>query len=139
MNILRTAILSLLALLALPAQAAAPAPAAASSPAGATGKWLATVDAGGMPIELTFDLKAEGEKLTGTLSVMGNATPISEGKVKAEEVSFQVNFDTGMGGPPLLITYKGKLKGDELTMQSSFSMGEGAPPMVTDFVAKRGK
>lgn len=133
MRMLRTAILGVLALIAIPALAAAPA-----AP-NVTGKWLASVDAGGTPVELTFELKAEGEKLTGTLTVMGNASPISEGKVKGDEVSFQLNFDSGMGGPPLLISYTGKLKGDELAMQSSFSMGEGAPPTVTDFVAKRTK
>lgn len=127
MRIFRTAILGLVALFALPALAA-------ENP---TGKWVASIDAGGMPIELTFVLKAEGEKLTGALNVMGNDTAISEGKFKGEDVSFKLNFDMGQGGPPLLISYTGKIKGDTLTMKSTFSMGEGAPPTETDFVAKR--
>ncbi len=131
MNILRTAILGLLALFALPALAAAPAA------ENATGKWVGSVDAGGTPVELTFTLKAEGEKLTGTLTVMGNSTPISEGKVKGEDITFKLAFDMGQGGPPLDISYAGKLKGDELSIKSTFSMGEGAPPNVTEFVAKR--
>lgn len=132
MRKLRTAILTLLALIALPALSAE----------NATGKWAATVDAGGMPIALTFDLKAEGEKLTGTLSVEGAPmapTAITDGKVKGEDVTFKLAFDTGQGGPPLEISYVGKLKGDTLTMTSTFSMGEGAPPNVTELVAKRTK
>jgi hypothetical protein len=133
MKMLRASLLGLLALIALPVLAAAP------SAENATGKWLASVDAGGAPIELTFDLKAEGEKLTGTLTVMGNPSPISDGKVKGEDVSFKLAFDMGQGGPPLEISYVGKLKGDNLTMKSTFSMGDGAPPNETEFVAKRSK
>lgn len=133
MNRLRACLLGLLAVIALPALAAAPAP---ENP---TGKWLATVDAGGAPVELTFDLKTEGEKLTGTITVMGNPTPISDGKVKGEEVAFKLAFDMGQGGPPLEISYVGKLKGDNLTMKSTFAMGDGAPPTETEFVAKRSK
>jgi hypothetical protein len=132
MSIRRTGFLSLLAMLALPALAAE----------NASGKWLATVDAGGMPIELTFDLKADGEKLTGTLTMAGAPMPpteIAEGKVKGEDVSFKLGFDMGQGGAPLSISYVGKLKGDTMTLQSSFSMGEGAEPMVTEVVAKRSK
>lgn len=146
MSIRHPALLGLLTLLALPAMAAAPAatpatpsPAAASAASAqtVTGNWLASVDAGGTPVELAFTLKADGEKLTGSLSVMGNATPISDGRIKGEDVSFKLAFDMGQGGPALDISYVGKLKGDTLTLRSSFSMGEGAPPMVTDFVAKR--
>jgi hypothetical protein len=136
MSIRRTGFLSLLAMLALPALAAAPAA------ENATGKWLATVDAMGMPMELTFELKAEGEKLTGTMSMAGAPIPpaeVAEGKVKGEDVSFKLAIDTGQGGPPLSISYVGKLKGDTMTLQSSFSMGDGAEPMVTELVATRSK
>lgn len=139
MKLLSTAILGVLVLVAVPATSAESAPAAATTSAGATGKWLASVDAGGMAVELTFNLKAEGEKLTGTLDVNGMATPISEGTVKGEDVAFKLAFDAGQGGPPIQISYAGKLKGDQITLRSSFSMGEGAEAMVTDFVAKRAK
>jgi hypothetical protein len=139
MKLLRTAILGVLAVVAVPAISAESAPAAATATTGATGKWLASVDAGGMAVELTFNLKAEGEKLTGTLDVNGMATPISDGTVKGEDVAFKLAFDTGQGGPPIQISYVGKLKSDQITLRSSFSMGEGTEPMVTDLVAKRAK
>lgn len=130
MKVHRFGLLGLLALFTLPALAAE----------NATGKWVASVDAGQGAVELTFDLKAEGEKLSGGLSVMGAPpAPIKEGSVKGEDVSFKLDFDAGQGGPPLVISYVGKLKGDELNIKSSFSMGEGAEPLVTEFVAKRAK
>jgi hypothetical protein len=123
----RAGFLALLAMLAMPAMAAE----------NATGKWVAAVDAGQGAVELTFVLKAEGEKLTGTLSVAGGEpTPFTEGKIKGEDVSFKLNFAIGPDAPPITISYTGKLKGDQLAIQSSFAM-EGAPPTVTDFVAKR--
>jgi hypothetical protein len=108
--------------------------------AGIDGKWLATVDGGpGGPIELTFDLKAEGEKLGGNLSMamMPAPTPISEGTIKGEDVSFKLSIAMMEGAPPLVISYAGKLKGDELSMKSVFDMGQG--PTETVFVAKRAK
>lgn len=126
----RLGLLALLAMIALPALGAE----------SATGKWVASVDAGEAAVELTFDLKAEGEKLTGSLSVMGAPpAPIKEGAVKGEDIRFKLDFDSGMGGPPVVISYTAKLKGDELNIQSSLVFAEGAEPLITDFVAKRAK
>lgn len=117
----------------LPTLAAAPA-------AGIDGKWMATVDGGPQgPIELSFDFKAEGEKLNGNLSMamMPAPTPISEGTIKGEDVAFKLSISMMEGMPPLVISYKGKLKGDELSMTSVFDMGQG--PTESVFVAKRAK
>jgi hypothetical protein len=131
---LRHYVLGFIATLAtLPALAAAPA-------AGIDGKWLATVDGGpNGPIELTFDLKAEGEKLTGNLSMamMPAPTPVSEGTIKGQDVSFKLSINFMEGAPPLVISYTGKLKGDELAMKSVFDMGQG--PTESEFIAKRAK
>jgi len=115
-------------LLALPALAA-----------GIDGSWHASVDGGPAgPVELQFDLKAEGEKLTGTLTApMRPATPISDGVVKGEDVSFSLAFSMMEGAPPLVIHYTGKLKGDELNLVSVFDMGQG--PVETTVAAKRAK
>lgn len=103
------------------------------------GKWHASVDGGTAgPVELQFDLKAEGEKLTGTLTApMRPATPISDGIVKGEDVSFTLAFPMMEGAPPLLIQYTGKLKGDELDLVSVFDMGQG--PVKTTVAAKRAR
>lgn len=129
---------SLLTLAVFGAWAAeAPAPAPAT---GINGKWNATVDGGpGGPVELQFEFKADGEKLAGQLSMamMPAPTPIAEGKIKGEEISFALSFTMMEGTPPLVISYTGKLKGDELAMKSVFDMGEG--PTETEFVATRAR
>lgn len=104
------------------------------------GKWNATVDGGPAgPVELTFDLKAEGEKLKGNMSMamLPAPAPISEGTVKGENVSFKLSLAVMEGAPPLVISYTGKLKGDELVMNSVLDMGQG--PMETPLTAKRVK
>jgi hypothetical protein len=103
------------------------------------GKWNATVDSPQGPIQIVFDLKAEGEKLTGTLAAgdMMPASPISDGVVKGEDVSFKFSFSMMQDAPPLLIDYKGKLKGDDLKLVSTLDFGQG--PMESAVDAKRVK
>lgn len=107
--------------------------------AGIDGKWHASVDGGAAgPVELQFDLKAHGEKLTGTLTApMRPATPISDGTVKGEDVTFTLAFPMMDGAPPLMIHYTGKLTGDELNLVSVFDMGQG--PVRTTVAAKRAR
>jgi hypothetical protein len=103
------------------------------------GKWNATVDGGQGPMELVFDLKSAGEKLTGNLSMamMPAPSPISDGTIKGDAVSFKLSLAFMEGMPPLVISYTGKLKGDELTLNSVMDMGQG--PMESVLVAKRAK
>jgi hypothetical protein len=107
---------------------------------GVDGKWNASVDTPQGPFALVFEFKAEGAKLTGNMSndFMG-ATPISEGTVKGNDVTFQLKIDTGQG-PAMTINYKGTVKGDELTLISKFE-GEppGGGPAESTLVAKRAK
>lgn len=129
---LRNMVLGLVAVLAaVPAMAG-----------GIDGKWNASVDSPMGAVLVTFEFKAEGEKLTGSIaSDMGGqampASPISEGVVKGEDVSFKLEVSMMEGMPPLVITYKGKLKGDELSLVSVMDMGQG--PQETPLVAKRAK
>ena len=100
-------VLALVALVALPALAA-----------DVTGKWKAEFDS---PIGLqkyTFDLKVDGEKLTGTASFerMGETgqAELKEGKIKGEEISFVEILD--FQGNQIRIDYTCKLVGDEIKM-----------------------
>ena len=106
------------------------------------GKWNASVDSPMGAVSVTFEFKSEGEKLTGSMAsdFGGQAmppSPISEGVVKGEDVSFKLELNMMEGMPPLVITYKGKLKGDELALVSVIDMGQG--PQETPLVAKRTK
>ncbi len=78
-----------------------------------TGKWTAQVPGrGGQVREVTFNLKAEGDQLTGTVSGPRGDAPISDGKIDGDTISFTqvMNFN----GNEMKILYKGKVSGDEI-------------------------
>jgi hypothetical protein len=99
------------------------------------GKWTAQVPGrGGQTRETTFTFKAEGEKLTGTVSGMQGDTPISDGKISGDEISFtlKLNFQ----GNEITFLYKGKVSGDEIKMTRS---RQGGDQPGQEFTAKKVK
>jgi hypothetical protein len=66
----------------------------------------------GDAIEIALKLVQDGEKVTGTMTVNGNATEIKEGKFKDGEVSFEVTRERN--GQSVTTKYKGKLDGDTI-------------------------
>jgi opacity protein-like surface antigen len=97
---------------------------------------------GGGPMKFTFEFKANGSNLGGTVvGPMGNKNEIIEGKIDGDNVSFAVKVDAM--GNEMKINYKGTVSGDE--MKLTFTMeggmggpgGGGMPPM--ELVAKRQK
>jgi hypothetical protein len=108
--------------------------------AGVDGKWKTAVDAGPQgTVELVFDLKAEGNKLKGTLSGPILATPasITDGAIEGERVSFSLTMAIMPGMPPVLIGYSGTVKGDEMLLSAALDMGQGQ--MTIPVVATRVK
>jgi hypothetical protein len=95
-----------------------------------TGKWT-TSDMkmpDGTAFTLTFDFKADGPKLTGTITgPQGDPMPIENGKIDGDKFSFTVSFNG------TTITHEGTISGDEIRM-STKSDG-GMPPM--DMTLKR--
>jgi hypothetical protein len=83
--------------------------------------------------ETTFKLKVEGDKLTGTVSGRNNDTAIEEGKVKGEEISFQVTRE--INGNKVTTKYTGKVSGDTIKGKSE-SQRDGQP-QTRDWVAKK--
>ena len=80
--------------------------------ADATGTWKGSVETPNGARETTIKLKAEGAKLTGTVSGRQSDSEIKDGKVDGDNVSFSVvrNF----GGNEITMKYTGKLAGDEI-------------------------
>ena len=114
----------------------------ADSKAAIDGKWNANIDSPMGAVQLLLEFKSEGEKLTGTIAAdMGGQgmppSPISDGVVKGEDVSFKQSVSMMPDAPAMVIAYKGKLKGDELALTSVLDMGQG--PQETKLVAKRAK
>jgi hypothetical protein len=107
--------------------------------AGIDGKWVSerTLERDGQSFTMTqtFDLKSDGNKLTGTVSMaFGDREPrtseIKDGKIEGNKFSFSTVFSTPNG--EFKTVYEGTLEGDTLKGTASREGGEGRP-----FEAKR--
>ena len=100
-----------------------------------SGKWVAQVPGRqGQTRETTFNFKAEGAKLTGTVSGMQGDNPISDGKIDGDNVSFTVV--TNFNNNEVKNLYKGKVSGDEIKFTRT---REGGTQPPQEFTAKRAK
>ena len=86
-----------------------------ASAADVSGTWKAAIETPNGPLETTFQFKVDGNKLTGSTSnqFMGE-TPISEGKVDGDNLSFTVN--ASFNGNDMKLNFKGKVAGDEMKL-----------------------
>ncbi len=79
------------------------------------GKWTGSVSTPNGDVPQTFNFKADGAALGGSLEFMpGMAIPIADGKVDGNDISFSVTLDFGM---PFKITYTGVVAGSELKIK----------------------
>jgi len=95
-----------------------------------TGTWKGSYPGrDGQTRESTRVLKAEGEKLTGTVAGGRGESEIKDGTIKGSDISFSVvrNF----GGNEVTVKYKGKVVGDAI--QFKVEAGERS----YDMTAKR--
>jgi hypothetical protein len=92
----------------------------------AAGRWNASVDTPNGPFAFVFEFLVDAAgKLTGSMqNDFIGSTPIKDGMLKGNELSFKLTFEGGPDGP-MTISYQGTVKGDELALTSKF---EGAPP-----------
>jgi hypothetical protein len=98
-----------------------------------TGKWTAQVPGrDGQTRETTFTFKADGEKLTGTMTGMQGEVELKDGVIKGDDISFNTLINTPNGEIKLL--FKGKVAGDEIKFTRQ---REGGEPR--EFTAKRVK
>jgi hypothetical protein len=99
-----------------------------------TGRWWADIDNhtpyGGY--HYTFDLKADGKKLTGTVDSEGGRTKIEEGRINGNSIFFVESIV--FGSDIIRIEYAGTLSGDEIRFTRSI---EDYEPQT--FIAKRSK
>lgn len=107
-----------------------------SGAANVDGTWSGTY-AGGMggePMELTFNFKGNGNKLTGTApGGPGSAIPLKDGKIDGNNISFSYSVD--LGGMNMKFNYTGVVRGDEIDLTFKNEMpdapaggGFGGPP-----------
>jgi len=99
--------------------------------ADATGKWVAQVPGrNGQMREVTFNLKADGSALGGTVSGRQGDVKISDGKIDGDSLSFTQVME--FNGNSVKLIYKGKISGDEIKFTRE---REGGEPV--EFTAKR--
>jgi hypothetical protein len=91
--------------------------------ADASGKWVVEVPGrDGNTMTQTYVLKADGATLTGTVSGRGGETPISNGKVDGDNISFEVT--RSRGEQSFTMKYTGKLEGETLKLTWSGPNGQ---------------
>ena len=109
--------------------------------ADATGTWTWTRPGrnGGEAQKMTLTLKADGEKLTGSLTSPGRQagdpvkTEISDGKVKGDEISFSVTRE--INANKMTTKYSGKISGD--TIKGKAESERNGQLQSRDWEAKR--
>jgi hypothetical protein len=115
----------------------------ASQAADATGTWSWSRPGrqGGDPVKMTLKLKADGEKLTGSLISPGRqggdptTTAISDGKVKGDDISFTVTRE--FNGNKMTSKYTGKVSADAIKGKTEFE--RNGETQSRDWEAKREK
>jgi hypothetical protein len=119
----KSLLLGLLILLVLPSQ---------GLPADASGKWTAKINDN----EIILVLKADGTKLNGTINNARAAgdTPISDGKIAGDEVSFALVRT--INDNEVRVVWKGKVIGDEIQFKREI---QGQAGSSTEITAKRAK
>ncbi len=96
------------------------------------GKWAGKINTPRGDIPMSFDLKAEGEKVTGTAVGPQGQVPVSAGLYVDGKLNFQLRYL--VAGQNLVFHYQGVVADDEMKMTLAFGINE---PVY--FVVKREK
>ncbi len=99
------------------------------------GKWSGEVQGGRGPQQVNLTLKADGGKLTGTVTGRGGENPIQEGTISGSALKFKTK-QQGRGGNEITLNWTGTLKGDEIAMSR---MADGGQGQAQEFTLKREK
>ena len=124
---------SLMAMLAAVFVLSVVATASAADKADPSGNWKWTFNRNGEDIEIGMTLKADGEKLSGTVGREDRKADIKDGTFKDGEVSFNVVRERD--GQAFTSKYKGKLDGD--TIKGTIEFEFGGETRNFDWEAKR--
>ena len=99
------------------------------------GKWSGEVQGGRGPQQVNLTLKADGGRLTGTVTGRGGENPIQEGTISGSALKFKTK-QQGRGGNEITLNWSGTLKGDEIAMSR---MADGGQGQAQEFTLKREK
>jgi hypothetical protein len=79
-----------------------------------TGTYKGSVTFQDNKIDLTYNLKAEGEKLTGSITSEYGELPLTDGKISGTDFSYKIDIGEGP------MESKGKFFGDSIVITSNF-------------------
>ena len=103
-----------------------------ASAADVAGKWVGQMPTrNGDTREATFNLKADGDKLTGTMTGPQGDIEIKDGKISGDNLSFKVNLE--FNGNSIVLLFKGVASGDQI----KFTRGREGAEQTQEFTAKR--
>lgn len=103
----------------------------AAAPADATGTWSGQMQGPNGDMTITFHLKQDGTKLTGSVDTgMGDPVDIQNGKVDGDKIYWETSFN-GM-----TIQHDGTINGNEIKINVKSSDGQFP---ATDMTLKRGQ
>jgi len=99
--------------------------------ADSTGTWMGDQPGlNGKTYTLTFKLKAEGAKLTGTMSGDQIDEILKSGEIHGDEITFTVRLDLDS---PAVLKYTGKVAADKI----EFEVQGPGPTEIHQFVVKK--
>jgi hypothetical protein len=101
--------------------------AASAFAADVTGKWVGSVETPNGPIELTYDLKADGETLSGTVASAMGSLPLNKGKIAGNVLTYEVAIENAV------ITHQATVNdaGTEIAIKATGEWG------TSEYVVKR--
>ena len=101
--------------------------AATAFAADVNGKWVGNVETPNGPIELTYDLKADGETLSGTVSSAMGSLPLNKGKIAGNVRTYEVAIENAV------ITHQATVNvaGTEIAIKATGEWG------TSEYVVKR--
>ena len=103
-----------------------------ASAADISGKWVGQMPTrNGDTRETTFNLKADGDKLTGTMSGFQDGIEIKDGKISGNDISFKVPLE--FNGNSFVLIFKGTVSGDQI----KFTRGREGAEQTQEFTAKK--
>ena len=80
-----------------------------------TGTYRGSVTFQERQLELTYKLKAEGEKLTGSINTEYGELPLFDGKVNGTDFSYKIDIGNGP------MEAQGKFMGDSIMITSNYA------------------
>jgi len=95
-----------------------------------TGSWTGDQPGPNGTYTITFKLKADGDKLTGTMGSDQFEQPIQNGEIHGDDISFSVHLEFGNG---IDLKYTGKVAADKIDFKVQRSGADGSQ----SFVAKK--